>query len=95
MSNYCKIGEVHTKEHLMKLIDLIYNEVIDAGGDGDAVWYSRFYDINDILPLIKEYNDKLKFPWEIHIKDKRIDWGNDQEWAIITNDENEYNGFPE
>ena len=29
------------KEHIIKLIDLLYNEVISAGGDGDAVRAGR------------------------------------------------------
>jgi hypothetical protein len=93
--DYCKIDQMESREHLMKLIDLIYNEVLSAGGDGDALWYSRFYDINDIYPLIKEYNDKTPFPWAIELKDKTINWGQGQEWAMITNDEDFYNMFPE
>ena len=75
----------NNRETLLKVIDLLYNSVISEGGDGDAIWYSRFYDINDIYKLIKEYNDKLKFPWELSTKNEEIFWGENQEWIVITN----------
>ena len=40
MNNYCKIEEMGSREHLMKLIDFIYHEVLSSGGDGNAFWYS-------------------------------------------------------
>ena len=76
----------------MSLIDFLYHECKSSGGDGDAFWYSRFYDIEDIEVLVEEYNSKLPRPWKIlYSKEKgRIDWGNDQEWINITNDEELY-----
>ncbi len=85
---YCSVS--NRKEHLLKLIDFLYHEVLSAGGDGDALWYSRFYDIKDILPLIEEFNSKLKYPWEINWNPNGINWGNGQEWALITNSEECY-----
>ena len=74
--------------HILKIIDLLYDECISAGGDGDAVWYSRFYGMDTILPLVREYNSKLKFPFEIQIVDeKTIHFGRNEEWIIITTDE--------
>ena len=95
MNNYCKIEEMGSREHLMKLIDFIYNEVLSSGGDGNAFWYSRFYNVADLLPLVKEYNDKLKFPWKVEFTEKTINWGDNQEWAVITNDEDLYKMAPD
>lgn len=81
--------------HIYKIIDILYNDCISAGGDGDALWYLKYYTIDDVLPLIKEYNSKLKFPFEIeYINDNTINWGKDQEWIIITNSEEIYNNAP-
>jgi len=91
--NYSNIDE-KTKTHLLKLIDFLYNEVISASGDGDALWYSKYYDVKDILYLIEEYNNQLKFKWEIRGNDKNIYWGKDQEGMIITNDEEVYKNSP-
>ena len=87
------IGVSATIEN-MKLIDFIYHEVVSSGGDGDALWYSKFHNVIDILPLIKEYNDKLKFPWKVEFDGRTINWGDDQEWAMITNDEDLYKMVP-
>lgn len=94
--NFCQLDET-VKPRLMSLIDFLYQECLSSGGDGDAFWYSKHYNIEDILPLIEEYNSKLRFPWEIrHDREKqRIDWGEGQEWVMITNDERLYKLTPE
>ncbi len=51
------------KEHTLKIIDLLYNECFSAGGDGDALWYSKHCKIDVLLPLVEEYNSTLKFPY--------------------------------
>lgn len=100
---YCNIDE-ELETHLLKIIDLLYTECISAGGDGDALWYSRFYDVKDLLLLVEKYNSSLKFPFKI-IKDSNdtinciisegtIRWENDQECIIITNDESLYVNWP-
>lgn len=82
-------------EHLLKIIDLLYNECVSSGGDGDALWYSRFYTIDRILPLVRKYNSTLKCPFKIDIQDgKTIHWGDNQEWIIITTDELVYLSSP-
>jgi hypothetical protein len=84
------------KEHLLKLIDWLYQEVKRSGGDGDALWYSRFYDIKDILVLVNEYNDKLKYKWTVELDQNRnlISWGSNQEYVMITNTEEYYKTSP-
>jgi hypothetical protein len=74
------------REHLLYLIKWIYAEVIRSGGDGDALWYSKYYDVNDLFILIKEFNDTLRFKWEVNLDNHRITWGHGQEWIIVTND---------
>ena len=66
----------------------LYTSVIQEGGDGDAIWYSRFYDINDIYKLVEEYNNKTPEPiWKLSIENGEIRWSDNQEWIIITNRE--------
>ncbi len=96
--NYCQIGgdNGETKTHLLSLIDFLYKEALSSGGDGDAFWYSLFYNIEDIKVLIEEYNSKLRFPWEIHYdKEKQtLNWGQYQEWVMISNNEEWYKTIP-
>ncbi len=84
------------KEHIIKLIDLLYNEVISAGGDGDALWYTRFFDLNEIKTIVKEYNDTNNIKWQIN-EDRpgTFTWGKGEEAAIFTDDINEFNSSPD
>ncbi len=82
------------EEHILRILDTMYHECISSGGDGDAFWYSKYYSIEDILPLVQEYNSKLKFPFEINTEEKTISWGTDQEWITITTDEFLYLNAP-
>ena len=91
--NYCSIDE-NDKKHLFNLIDFIHNEVLRSGGDGDALWYSKYYNVKDLYPLVEEYNSKLKFPWKTSLNEKTIDVDNYQESWIITNDEELYKNAP-
>lgn len=94
--NFCTIDEGYRKDHIMSIIDLLYNECISAGGDGDGAWYSRFYNIQDIALLVREYNSKLKFPFNIKwIDENTLFWGEEQEAIIITNDEEKYKNWPD
>jgi hypothetical protein len=85
-----------TQKHITKILDLLYNECGRSGGDGDAAWYSRYHKLSDIIPVLEEYNSKLKFPHTIeHRDEKTLLWGDNQEWIIITNDVEVYNSLPE
>lgn len=83
-------------KHITRILDVMYHECISAGGDGDAFWYSQYYTIEQILPLLQEYNSKLDFPFEIRIEqdNKTINWGAYQEWITITTDESLYLNAP-
>jgi hypothetical protein len=88
--NYLPLSKFEDKQHILALVDFIYHNVIEEGGDGDAIWYSIYYDVKDIKLLIEEFNSKLKFPWKVKTEGNSIQWGEDQEWVIITNDKNIY-----
>lgn len=90
--NFCSIEGCQI--HLLKLIDWLYNEVKSAGGDGDALWYSKYYDTADLLPLVKEYNEGLKRKWTIDYTGGLIHWWNGQEGILITNKEEVYKSAP-
>lgn len=89
------IDECH-KPHVLKLIDWLFNEVISAGGDGDGLWYSTYYDVKSILPLVEEYNNKLEYKWTVELKEdsKTIYWHDNQEGITITNNEDTYKSRP-
>jgi hypothetical protein len=90
---YCIIDE-HNKNHIKTLIKWLFDEVKSAGGDGDALWYSRYYSVKDIFPIVEEINNSLKFKWDLELKDNEIHWNYYQEGMIITNKEEHYNNSP-
>jgi len=78
----------HNKEHIKSLLKWLYDESFSAGGDGDALWYSRYFNVKDILPLVEEVNSTLKYPWKVELKDDtEIHWFDGQECVVITNKE--------
>lgn len=98
---YCGINNhPRTKVHIKTLILWLIDEVNSAGGDGDALWYSIYFDVNEIYEFIRdEIDPELKaeskyFKWELELKDGTIYWGEYQEWLMITNDEEMYKNAP-
>ena len=91
------IVDDRNKEHITTLLKWLVYEVKSACGDGDAIWYSKFYDINAILPLVEELNKEVE--WNIDLVKmpcgrEYISWGLNQEAMLITNDESMWNERP-
>lgn len=73
------------KEHLKSLIDFLYKEVISSGGDGDALWYSKFFSLEDIMDCFKEYAQENNINWTFNETiDSHFNWGQEQEWITVT-----------
>jgi hypothetical protein len=90
--NYCEIDEPHIK----KLVEWMFKEVESSSGDGDGLWYSKYYNVEHILKLVYEYNDNQKLKWNVRYdeNDQTIHIMRDQESLTITNNENYYNNAP-
>ncbi len=91
---YCSPIDADRKRHLLKLIGFLFDEVLNAGGDADAMWYSVYYDVEDLYPIIEEINSKLKFPWKLSLGGTGINWHDHQQGILITNDEEVYKNSP-
>lgn len=78
-----------------KILNLIYFSIVSEGGDGDALWLSKHTSMSDLVEDIKDYNLMYKINWTIEIKDNHLLWGENQEWAIITNDETFFKSQPD
>ena len=48
-----------------KVLDLIHTSIVSEGGDGDALWLSKHTSLDDLIPLIEEYNNEHKTGWKI------------------------------
>jgi hypothetical protein len=82
--------------HIFSLLEFLHDEVMSSGGDGDALWYTRFYDIRDIERIVRDYNDEHSIGWDVDtVDDNTINWGIDQEWVTITNDLKTFNESPD
>lgn len=93
MGKYLSIDD-WSKKHIKNFLNFLLDEVVSSGGDGDALWYSRFYDIKDIYPIVEEVNKELNYSWKIKLEDDHINWGHHQEGIIITNNEEIYKNSP-
>ncbi len=90
--NYNQIKSENT-EHIKTIIKWLFDEVLSSSGDGDGIWYSNFFDINDIANFIEENQLAPKhFTCERH--EDRIYYGQGEEWLIITNNEALFNTRP-
>ena len=94
-NKYIEYIDTNQKEHILKIIDILYSECISAGGDGDAMWYSKVYSVDSLYPLVEEYNNSLKFPLTVAKDEFTILWYDGQEYIIITNDKKLYDERPE
>lgn len=84
------------KTHLKHLIDFLYKEVVSSGGDGDALWYSKFFSLEDIMECCKEYTEENKLNWVFEETiDSHFNWGIDQEWITITTSKELYDSQPD
>ena len=77
-----------------KVLDLIYTSIISEGGDGDAIWLSKYAPLSDIMKLINEYNTVNNTGWEVKDNDTYLFWGHEQEGATITCDKNLFDSQP-
>lgn len=84
------------KNHIFSLLEFLHAEVMSSGGDGDALWYTKLYSLDDIMELVKEYNETKSIGWEVYRQeDYQILWGKDQEWISIIDNKNCYEGSPD
>ena len=81
-------------ENNKKVLNLIHSSIISEGGDGDAIWLSKHTNLSELKVLIDEYNTSNNIGWKIEENENYISWGIDQEWALITCDENFFNSQP-
>lgn len=84
------------KIHLLKLIDWLFVEVTRAGGDGDALWFSKYYSVKDLYTLVNAYNNSLKYPWDIRLveNDSVLVWYDNQEFITISNKVSDFENRP-
>lgn len=75
-----------------KLLDFLYESVLSEGGDGDAFWYSKLFDIEDLKEIIQEYDDDHAIGWQIEYDENRktLSWGIGQEGIVVTNSEEQF-----
>lgn len=94
--DYSDIDLQFARGHLLALIKWLYAEVLSAGGDGDAIWYSKFYWVDEIFELVKEFNDSNSWKWEVSLdsENKRINWWCGQSSILITNNKEDFDNRP-
>ncbi len=95
--SYSGIDEENTNRMLL-LVKFLIDEVLSAGGDGDAIWHSKYFDTKDIhrviMTKISTSPDIMPDHWSVQLMDKSILIGGDQEWLFITNSKETFDQRP-
>ena len=94
MKKYCQI-DPNGCPHIEMLINWLIEEVKSSGGDGDGIWYSQIFDVQDIKEFIL-LNNLLPDRWAFQDISElnTISVGEGQEGLIITNNVSVYNSRP-
>ncbi len=78
------------RNHIKALIDFLLSEVGSAGGDGDAAWVVKNFDIHNVREFINDecLTDDYKRYWTLTevLDEKRFFLSNHQEGLMITID---------
>lgn len=83
------------KKHLFKLIEFIFDEVDSSSGDGDAIWYTKYYNIKDLYNLFIEINNLKKFKWTLTWHDEHsFSLSIDQASILVTSSKNDFDARP-
>jgi len=91
--NYCNVNE--NEERLKILIAWLINDVQSAGGDGDGIWYSKYYSVKDIKVFIEKHK-LLPEHWVLNDHgETAFSIGENQEWLYITNLKSDFDTRPE
>jgi hypothetical protein len=84
-----------TREKIIRsIVEALYHGCMGANGDGDAHWYTRYFTLDEILPIVEEYNSQLPFPMKVKVMPDIIDWGQGEEWISISPSEEVYKTLP-
>ncbi len=74
------------KEISNKILDLLHDAVVSEGGDGGALWFSKFATLEGLLSVVTKYNYENNIGWYVELFELNIVWHNNgQESVIITN----------
>jgi len=75
--------------YVIDILKLLYQVTRGEGGDGSAIYLSKYTSLSDIIKYIQSlgYSE-----WTvINNGDDYILWGDNQEWVVITQNEEKYN----
>ena len=76
-------------EHIRNTLIWLEKVVLGEGGDGDAIWITKWHKIKDILPIVLDLNsNSWSNWWTIEDNETEIMLHHDQESWVITTDAN-------
>ena len=79
------MNEIEIKD-VEYILDFLIYKVHECGGDGWGTWYTKFLKIKNIYPVVKNWNNKQKFPMDIKIDEKAIHLSDGEESLCIIDD---------
>jgi hypothetical protein len=87
---------MNNEKIVISFIQWLWDEVRSASGDGDAIWYSKFFNVKELFPLVEKFNKEQDYPFkECKLEGDIIYWTDNQESIIITNNVELWNRKPD
>lgn len=101
---YSRIQDFWEKETFYYLLNFLFEGIRLSGGDGDGIWYSKYFWIDEIYKFILDHrsDNNLYLPssWEVTLREKtethekHLYLGHGEEGLIITNSEQMFDNRP-
>lgn len=79
---------MNNKENLKKILDLLIEKTLESGGDGNTIWYSIHFTVNDTVEVLMSNRDTR---WALSYGIDTLVGSNDQESFTFTTDKAHFN----
>jgi hypothetical protein len=67
----------------MKILEFLYEAVVNQGGDGAAVWVCEAYKLQHVCDEIVLFNRMKNTGWGLKVEKNCVIWGENQESVTI------------
>lgn len=89
------MSDIQSEKRIHDILQLIHNEVLSSCGDGDAIWYTTYSTLEEILLVLVKFNESQDNYWTIDSSRPSVIYAsNYQEDFIITDSEKIWNERP-
>ena len=83
------------EERIRDILKFLFARMIEEGGDGDCVWYSKHLPKDRVFPVLVNFNSSLEWPMKVETQeDGSILWWDNQEYIKIVFSQEDFDSRP-